>query len=162
MKSTNDSGFTIVDRRGQNRAPELEPVSPAPQAAPQKNQTWTSLAYLYTLQQHPEFGLLMLGRSIGERSDGKPFAADYILFPVVTENTIDWRPVAKKRLDTFLNCECSIAHGACSMHKLYLPQWLKQDMERMQRMSTEPVPRALEVLHQAELAKQKSNLVVTR
>jgi hypothetical protein len=158
MKSPSNPGFTVVDRRGQNHTPEPEII---PEVRP-ASQTWEDVDYLYTLAQHPQFGMLMLGRAVGVRSDGKPFMADYVLFPRVTNNTIDWRPHSKKRLDTFLNCECSIAHGPCAVHKLYLPKWLEQDLERMQRLSAEPVSRALEALHHAELAKQKSNLVVAR
>jgi hypothetical protein len=165
MKSPSEPAFTIVDRRGQNHNPEPEPekVVALEEGGKRKKQTWEEVVYQLVIAQAGQGVLLMVGRATGSRSDKKgPFVADYLLFPVVTDNTFDWRPHAKKRLDTFLNCDCTIAHGACAVHKLYLPQWMQQDQERYQRMASQPVPKTLEMLHQAEMAKRQTNIMVPR
>lgn len=160
MKSPSEPAFTIVDKRGQNHNPEPEKVTPIEIVGKGKKETWKEIAYMMVIAQGSPGMLLMLGRAVGVRSDGKPFTADWLLFPLITDGTLDWRPHAKKRLDTFLNCECSIAHGTCSVHKLYLPQWMQQDQERYAQMGAKQVPLPLEILQKTEMAKRQTNIVV--
>ena len=105
-------------------------------------------------------GPIVTGRAVGLRSDGLCFLADYFLSPIYPEH-FDWTEEARKRLDTFLGCDC-MRGGACSVHKLYVPQWIKADTQRLELIGSQQVPEAIEVMVKAERSRAASNILVPR
>jgi hypothetical protein len=164
MKSTSEPAFTIVDKRGQNRASEEAPAQPEahPAISPQDSKNWKSWAFRFdTVQTGPQqFGTIC--RAVGLRKDGKTFKADMLIHPLDINDGVDWRVTCKKRLDTFLGCQCSIARGECSVHKISIPQWVQTDMKRYMIVSQRPIPEAMEILHKEEMARASVNLVLPR
>jgi hypothetical protein len=113
--------------------------------------SWNEEVYLITLVGDMR-GPLVAGRAAGTRSDGKVFVADWLL-PQVYPKGFDWTIEAKKRLDTFLDCDCS-SLAVCSYHKMAVPQWMKEDMWRLEKIGRSPVPKTIEVLYKAENARK--------
>lgn len=155
MDEQEKRGFEVIDRRGQKKEPR-EVVPDVSREAPAGDH-WRSVAYLTALMQGPQGQIIVQGRACGLRSDLLTFVADWVFPPVWNEN-IDWCGLAKKRLDTFLGCSCTSA-GACAVHKLYLPQWMQQDADRLNRLAAEPVPEVVEYMMRAEAAKRDRRIV---
>ena len=153
----------MIDRRGEKK-PEQIVAKPeqAVKDSPEAKGAWDDVTYMVVLAQGPTGQIMVLGRAVGLREDGETFVADWI-FPPLWQEGFRWEPEVKKRLDTFLNCDCTIS-GPCSIHKMYIPQWMQADTQRLNLLAAAPVPRALETLTKAEQARAKSkpNLVIPR
>ena len=153
--------FEIVDRRRQNKeetaAPEII-SAPAAENAGDKS-TWKNVAYMIVLIGS-QGGPLVSGRAIGLRADEKFFIADYFLPPIYPEH-FDWTVESRKRLDTFLGCDCTSA-GPCGVHKMYLPQWLEADSQRLALIGSSKVPEAVEVMMKADQARKASQIAIPR
>lgn len=160
MKSNSEPSFTVVDKRGQAHIETGKPKTIEAPATLGDKSTWKNVAYLVALIPGGQGNLIVAGRAVGLRSDGKPFVADYILPPVWPKD-LNWTEQAKKRLDTFLGCDCN-EHGPCAVHKVYLLQWVNADTQRLQLMASQPVPEAVEVLMRAEQSRAQSRIVVPR
>lgn len=163
MKSTSDPGFTFVDKRGQNHAEEEAPAQPLENSATTINQKkiWKEVCYRFDIVRLKD-GLGVVCVAVGERGDGKPFCASYLTHPLDINDGIDWKPLAKKRLDTFLGCDCSISRGQCGLHRLNVAQWERVDEQRYMTISGRPIPRPLEILNMAVAAHQSANIVLAR
>ena len=154
--------FKVVDRRKEKAEAETEVTAPVaiiePVASADKG-TWEEVKYGVAFRP-AHGGVIILGRAMGLRSDGLPFIADY-WFSADWDDNRDWEAQSKKRLDTFLNCDCN-SHAPCAIHKMYFDQWLQQDTQRLTLAGTKPVPKVLEILHKAELARRANppNLAV--
>lgn len=162
QEEKNGLGFTVTDKRGQNN-PIQEPRKPQSEIAdnaPVKNGVWKSVAYMIVFNQHPQGGPMILGRAAGLANDGDVYVADY-LFGMRWEAGFDWTIDAKRRLDTFLTCQCSGKTGQCAYHRRVAPNgWLKEDTDRLRDEGDRPVPEVLEVLFKAERAKQMAQRVL--
>lgn len=146
------SNFEFVDRRGKDKpepTPEVKIEGPV-------NEAWDDLQYMLSATQTPQ-GLIFLGRLVGLRTDGMTFVADYIL-PPLWEVGLAWESVVKERIDTFLGCSCRQT-GPCSLHKMYIPQWQKQDVQRINLLLSQPKSKALLALESAERSA-RSNVIV--
>lgn len=154
--------FEVVSRRGADKqepvaAPEIIPA-PEPETAGDKS-TWKNVAYMIVLIGS-QGGPLVSGRAIGLRADEKFFIADYFLPPIYPEH-FDWTVESRKRLDTFLGCDCTSA-GPCGVHKMYLPQWLEADGQRLALIGSSKVPEAVEVMMKADQARKASQIAIPR
>lgn len=150
MKSSSDPAFTVVDKRG---AAHVEaPVIVAPQAEENPDRSfWKSTDLLVVLNQI-EGQIMVLGRAIGLRSDDCLFCADWV-FPPRWHTGIDWPKEARKRLDTFLNCDCT-NNGPCVEHQFNIPQWMRADGERLNLLGREPLSEVMEVMQKVEMARR--------
>jgi hypothetical protein len=159
MKSLDELGITVVDKRGQNRSDEavdiitssLQPEDPRETG---NRAIWKSVDYIYAIIQMSG-GYGVVGRTVGLRGDGKTFLADYLLLPMCTKETVDWMPKSKERLDTFLGCACKYGVEQCSLHRKLVPEWGRLDMSRYEIMAQKAISPALEALHQAEQNRQR-------
>jgi hypothetical protein len=153
------SNFEVISKRGGNKeeapvvlaAPALEPIA--------DKSTWKDVGYMIVLVPS-NAGPIVAGRAVGLRSDEKCFIADFFLPPIYPEH-FDWTTEARKRLDTFISCDCA-GRSPCSIHKLYVPQWIKADTQRLELIGSSPVPAAIEVMVRAERARAASSIVVPR
>jgi len=153
------SPIEIIDRRGEKKS-----HAPLPKEIMTEEGAgeWESVGFI--LVQIPNQGghPILSGRAVGVRKDGVgPFAVDFFLPPIWPED-LDWTKEARKRLNTFLNCSCRTgAGGACAVHKLQIPEWVKSDSQRLEMMGNTPLPRAIELMMQAsKVAAEKQNLIV--
>lgn len=154
----------MIDRRGSKKPePAEKPLTIVEAPEPRGEGTWEEICYAVVLAQAPGGNIMVLGRAVGLRDDGEVFVADWILPPIWKEGT-RWEQEAKKRLDTFVDCNCKHGGQACVVHKMYLPQWAQQDTQRLELIDSEPVPKPLEVLMKAEASRAaaKPNIVVSR
>lgn len=158
------STFEVRDRRGEKK----ESAAPVAVAAPEPQPTgdrsrWLEVKAAIAPGQIPQPpphppALIIIGRVLGLRSDDLAFIADYWITPDY-DDCRDWEEQARKRLDTFLRCDCA-SHAPCAVHRMYIPQWQQADMQRLTLAGTKPVPRVLEVLHKAEMARvQRSKAI---
>lgn len=160
MKSSDEGlGFTIVDRRGQNRADDAVDIISSSLQPDDPKETgnraiWKEVAYTIGIVQLAG-GYGSIGRAVGLRGDGKVFLADYLLMPVVTRETVDWMSKSKERLDTFLGCSCKYGVEQCSMHKKLIAEWQRVDTSRYEVMAQKAMPLPLEVMHKAEQNRQR-------
>jgi hypothetical protein len=143
-------GFTVVDRRGEAKP---ERVDPAVNTKNEDGETvpgkvWKDVAYMCVMSQAPGGGLMALGRAVGLREDLRTFVADFVLPPIWHEK-LDWCPTAKKRLDTFLGCKCTMS-GPCEVHRVELGKWFQQDTDRLNLLAAQPIPEAIEYLIKLE------------
>jgi hypothetical protein len=156
------STFEITDRRGSNKPEEAKkaatPIEDLPVPDGGKG-GWDHVAYrIVELQIGPPrpngtVPTCFAGRAAGLRTDGKPFLADYLFEPEWSEG-FRWEPKAKKRLDTFLNCDCKNGNP-CQMHKMVLPRWADEDLKRVTDASIKAVPVVFEVIDRKDRALQK-------
>lgn len=146
----------INDFRGKNKPPREEQPKVIEIQPEGDKSAWLDVGY-YVIQAQTNVGMLMLGRATGKRSDCRPFAADYLLPPVWAED-FKWQPEAKKRLDTYLNCDCGAT--PCAIHRHYHEQWHKADQERLQAIITAPLPESVELVIKAETMAKQSQIVV--
>ena len=160
------SNFEIKDRRGSNKEEPLAVVAPVTEAVSETSvdrKSWKNIPHnpAYMIVMIPSnAGPLVAGRAVGIRSDEKCFIADYFL-PQIYPANFDWTAEARKRLDTFLGCECSSA-SPCAVHKMQQPQWIKNDTQRLELIGSSPVPEAIEIMVKAERARAASGILVPR
>jgi hypothetical protein len=103
---------------------------------------WTSVAYTLCPKLNPQIGLVAVaGKACGIRSDGQAFWATYDL-PWIYPQGFDWTAKAKERLDSFLECSCSISTGACNFHRVAQEEWFRED-ELRNHIRVEDIPSAL-------------------
>ena len=160
-----NNNFEFKDRRGEKKeVPAPVIIEDAEDQPKGDRSSWLEIKAAIAPQQiqqpHPQPpALILLGRVLGLRSDENPFIADYWLTPDY-DDCRDWEEQARKRLDTFLGCDCS-SHAPCSVHRMLIPQWQKADMQRLTLAGTKPVPRVLEILHRAEMARVKRSQAIS-
>ena len=148
------SRFEITDKRRQKAEAEVSAPVAVIEPVPSTNKSsWEEVKYGVAFRP-AQGGIIILGRAMGLRSDGLPFLADY-WFTADWDDNRDWETHAKKRLDTFLNCGCN-SHAPCAVHKMYFDQWLQQDTQRLTLAGNRPVPKVLEIMHKAELARRQN------
>jgi hypothetical protein len=160
------AAFVVTDRRGERKAPQedVAVVSGARREAEvsKDKSKWKDVSYIIVQAQIAPGAVVNVLRACGERSDGRPFIADWIM-PHYWTDKVDIIQVATKnargRLDTFLNCACLEGGNQCSDHRESLALWGKLDMERMNKLSNQPMPSSLELVVRAEQARQKSSIV---
>lgn len=151
------SNFEVIDRRRQNKVVVEDPV--VVDTRDGDKSVWDGdVVDLIALMPQPDGAMVVMGRSIGLRGDGTPFCADY-WFDMIWNREMDWTIKTRKRLDTFLGCDC-VPRSPCSTHRMYLQQWIQQDIQRIRLGQSAPPPRALEVFMRAEMAAQTSGVVV--
>jgi hypothetical protein len=152
--NSKEPAFIVVDKRGKNADVVVVPVVPVEsETEPDMSKgKWDDVRYIIALAQTPG-GMIINGRAVGLRMDGLTVIADYILPPLWPKD-LDWPKQARKRLDTFLECECSVK-GACAVHKMYVQKWMEADTQRLNLQASQPLPKALEVLMKAEQARAK-------
>lgn len=156
------SNFEIKDRRGSNKEDPSLTVASVPDATHEvaaDKSSWKNVGYMICLIPS-NAGTIVAGRAVGLRSDEKCFIADYFL-PQIYPEHFDWTAEARKRLDTFLGCDCT-GGGPCATHKLYQPQWIKNDTQRLELIGSSPIPEAIEVMVKAERARAASSILVPR
>ncbi len=156
------SNFEIVDRRKEKKESSPLILIPKTEESEQPEgdkSTWKNVGYMIIFIPS-NAGPIVAGRAVGLRSDEKCFVADYFL-PQIYPEHFDWTAKARERLDTFLECECS-SGSPCSVHKLYQPQWIKADTQRLELIGSSPIPEAIEVMFKAERARAASNIVIPR
>ena len=160
MKSSSEPAFTVVDKRGtahvdiDKSTPTVVTTGPLPDRS-----FWKSTDLLIVLN-NVGGQMMIMGRALGLRSDDSFFCADWVL-PPRWHDGIDWPKEARKRLDTFLNCECT-NHGPCVEHQFNIPQWMRADGERLNLLAREPLSEAIEVMQKVEMARQKVQIVRPR
>ena len=154
------SNFEVKDRRGDKKETPAPVVvaDPEPKPAADKSR-WKNVGYMIILIPS-NAGPIVTGRAVGLRSDEKCFIGDWFL-PQIYPEHLDWTTEARKRLDTFLGCECQ-SLVPCAVHKMYVPQWIKADTQRLELIGSSPVPEAIEVMVKAERARQAAGIVVPR
>lgn len=153
------SNIEIIDRR-QNKEHHAEPVVIEPEKA---RGEWIEVVFYPVLVPQPDGSPMLFGRAAGLRGDDVPFVAD-VMLPPRWDAGYDWTVEARKRLDTFLECNCTSA-GPCGVHQMYFKQWPEADMQRCSFIMQSPLPRVMEVIFTAERARQaakRPNLVVPR
>lgn len=121
-------------------------------------QKWRNVGYVIVkLPTGPGNELLQI-RAVGIRTDEGVFSADYVLPPIWKEGD-DFAAEAKKRLDTFLPCSCD-QRGVCKFHSEAMPgpgrpgKWLEDDINRLRKAQSEPLPEAIELLMRAAAEKR--------
>jgi len=151
----------VIDRRGQNHGTvEIETPKPQESEEVQKGKrTWKSQGFLIVMAQGPQ-GIVISGRVVGLRGDGQLCVADYMFAPVVPEHE-DWKKEARRRLNTFLGCDCKTGYQ-CHTHKIAIQNWNREDVDRVAKSTQKNLPEAIEVLMRAEQARQKTGIVVPR
>lgn len=157
------SNFEFVDRRGQNKVEEVKPEPVEEKPVSSDNRKGWKGEIEYVLQVIKMDGqILMAGMAAAIRSDGNPFTSNY-LFEQRWSEGFRWEPKARKRLETFLGCQCD-SHKPCVQHKMLIQKWLQEDRERLARAAVQPVPEVIELLSRAQQAREaaRPNLVVPR
>jgi len=157
MKSSSEPAFTVVDKRGQARVETPAPIIVAPEPGVKPDRSFWKSTDLLIVLNNVQGQMMILGRAVGLRSDDCFFCADWV-FPPRWHDGLDWPKEARKRLNTFLNCDCTNA-GPCAEHKFNLPQWMRADGERLNLLGREPISEAVEVMQRVEQARQP---VITR
>jgi hypothetical protein len=126
-------------------------------------QEWRSVGFLPAFLPMGQANVMML-RAVGKRTDDKVFTADYAL-PPIWEEGADYAAKAKYRLDTFKSCACD-ERGRCKFHGEVCPgpggpgRWLEEDIKRLQKIQSEPMPEAVEELMKVEAARAQNRIVV--
>ena len=124
---------------------------------------WKSTGYVVAMVPVGQATIMMI-RAVGLRHDALLFTADYAI-PGMLEEGEDFVAAARERLDTFLACACDRS-GKCPFHGAKLPgvggpgDWMKSDIERLQKMQKQPMPEAVEILMKAEAARANQRVVV--
>ena len=118
------SNFEIIDRRGEKKETPAPALVIEANAEPEGDRSsWKNVGYMIVLVPS-NAGPLVVGRAVGLRSDEKFFIADWFL-PQIYPEHLDWTVEARKRLDTFLGCECS--SGATVRHSQDVSTAMDQD-----------------------------------
>ena len=144
-----NSKFEVIDRRKYDKEDPVPVIIPAvPEPAADKS-TWKNVGYMIVLIPS-NAGPIVAGRAVGLRSDEKCFIGDFFL-PQIYPEHFDWTTEARKRLDTYLGCDCAVGIQ-CALHKMYVPQWIKADTHRLELIGSSPVPAAVEAMVKAQRA----------
>jgi hypothetical protein len=143
----------LIDRRGQNKAVvEEKPLTIQEVAVPVGTGEWKEVVYGIVVNQMPtaQGGAVMViaGRAFGLRNDGKPFCADF-WFGAQWKEGFRWEPIAKQRLDTFLDCACDES-GPCKVHQVSMPHWARDDRKRIEDEGQTEPPEVIKVFIMAE------------
>ena len=152
--------FIINDRRGKggdHKREELT-VTEAPAAMGDKGR-WEDVQYVIALMPTNDGRTMVLGRAVGLRADGSPFVADWFLPQTAWAEDLLWQKQARKRLDTYLGCDCGYT-APCAIHKIYFEQWIKADRDRLQMEQAKEPPPAIVALFKAEQAARQSKIIV--
>lgn len=152
------SSFEIVDRRRENKIIVDDPLIQKEQAALGSDVWDGEIVDVVALMPQQDESMIVMGRSIGLRGDGVPICADF-WFESIWPRERDWTVTSRKRLGTFLGCKCK-NRTPCSVHKMLLPQWIQQDIQRIQLSNAAPIPKVLQVFLQVEMAAQKPSILV--
>ena len=154
------SNFEVIDRRKEKQESPTTEVIAVPESQPAADtSSWKNVGYMIVLVPS-NAGPIVTGRAVGLRSDGLCFCADYFL-PQIYPEHFDWTAKARERLDTWLGCEC--ARGTrCTTHKMYMPQWLRADTDRLELIGNSAIPEAIEIMFKAERARAAGSIVVPR
>jgi hypothetical protein len=130
--------------------------------------SWKSVGYVMVIMPMgppgPGQNQLFMIRAVGLRTDEMIFTADYAL-PPIWEEGADYAGEAKYRLDTFKSCACD-TRGRCKFHGEVCigpagpGRWIEEDIKRIKKIQTEPVPEAVEVLMRAEAERAQRRIVV--
>jgi len=157
MSSSEEHGFKVIDRRGEAHIHvEPEPIAvPVTEEVSKGRRTWKNIGYMVCPANTPN-GLMILGKACGLRGDGLSCAADYLLMPTEPEH-FEWKKEARRRLNTFLGCECTNSIP-CHVHRIAIENWKKEDFERLQAFAKKPMPEAVEAFIKTA-TKQPSILV---
>lgn len=88
----------------------------------------------------------VFGRCMGERSDGKTFFSSVIV-PWVQDEGYDWKPTARRRLDSYLLPECSCdarfdETKICEFHLNLIEKWEAADWSEVRLSDTKMLPGA--------------------
>ena len=151
------SSFEIIDRRGQNKEPRVDPVEVKPAAVTGE---WQDVAFVIALLPQRDGSQIVIGRAIGLREDGLTFVADY-WFPFIWPEDLEWTEKARERLDTFRECQCE-SHAPCSIHQMYIRQWMEADYQRVALSASGNPPLALAAYLRAEEAASRSKIITPR
>jgi hypothetical protein len=163
MKSPSDPGFTVIDRRGQERVETEAPIIVEPEKPKTpvgSKRIWKSTAFLVVLNQAPGEGFVISGRAVGLREDGVLALADYAFAPIWKEGS-DWTKEAQRRLNTWLGCDCK-PMVMCETHKAIIPNWIREDNDRLSNVGRQPVPECVEVMAKAEHARKNAGIIIPR
>lgn len=162
-----EPGFTVIDRRGEARIEEEPPkiIEPeSPKAPTGSKRVWTSQALIITLAPAGPQGFFVIGRAVGERQDGLLAVADYLLSapgaPLWDEKK-DWVKEARRRLNTFLGCECTMTLQ-CNLHREVIRNWVAEDSARVNKIGAQAVPHCIELLAKVEQARRNPAIVIPR
>lgn len=154
--------IVVIDRRGQNHGTvEIQtPKPPESEEVIKGKRTWKSEGFLIVMKQDQRGSVLISGRAVGLRGDGQLCIADYMFSPIWPEHE-DWVKKARRRLNTFLGCDCKSNHP-CNTHSVAMQSWTQEDLDRVGRANTQNMPEAVEVMMRAEQTRQKTGIVVPR
>jgi hypothetical protein len=125
--------------------------------------SWKSVGYVVAFLPMGQAQILMV-RAVGMRTDERVFTADYA-FPPMLEEGQDFVGEARKRLETFLACSCDEG-GRCKFHGETCPglsgpgRWMEDDIKRLRKIQSGPMPEAVEILMKAEAARAQNRIVV--
>src|ERR1035438_2173412 len=98
--------FEFSDKRGQNKPEPAAPVAIAERKEKPLKGEWEDVQYGVAIAQGPGGQPILLGRAVGLRNDDEVFIADWVMPPIFGADE-HFQEKAKKRLDTFLDCECT-------------------------------------------------------
>ncbi len=168
MPSNTEEAPVYIDKRGANKTWEPEKVQPVVidvKTGKVKGE-WEDVRYKFAFvpigQQGQQVQQVLAVRAVGLRKhDQKTCIVDYFLSDQIPSG-INLTAEVKKRLDTFLDCDCG-AHAPCSLHAANFQMWVRSDIERLELMASLPRGKAMEALDRMEqaLAQQsKSNLLI--
>jgi len=117
-------------------------VLPADEPDEHESVHWTEVGFTLAPKLNQEGRFMAIGgKACGIRSDGNAFWAAYDL-PFIYPRGFDWTEKAKARLDTFLDCGCSMTTGVCSYHQMMNDVWMKED-ELRNTIEESDIPEAL-------------------
>lgn len=107
-----------------------------------ESRIWTEVSYTLSPKMTPQGACVAVsGKACAIRSDGESFFAMYDL-PWIYPEAFDWTKEAKARLDTFLECACSLHGGPCVYHRGLIAQWMQDDQLR-NNIKISDIPKAL-------------------
>ena len=124
---------------------------------------WKSVGYVVAMLPMGQATIMMM-RAVGLRESGLLFTADYAI-PGMVEEGEDFVAAARYRLDTFQVCACD-REGRCPFHGEVLPnhkgmgRWMEEDVKRLQKIQSKPMPEAVEILMKAEAARANQRIIV--
>ena len=158
-------GYEFVDKRGLNKVEAPAVLAAVPEVPEKKVRgeklEWKSLGFtiVFLMVNNQQ---MLAGRAVGLRDDEKVFTADYALPPVCDEE-FRWQGEARKRLETFLACSCDRG-SRCKFHAEKCGgqngpgEWLIEDVKRLEKVQSTPLPECLEILMKAEMARSQSRV----
>ena len=130
----------FIDKRGKKTEPVVEQSEATVPAEDLDKATWKTYTFIVTMLRQQN-GTIQAGKVIGIRGDDRLFSLDIPFAPVWSEGW-DWTAIAKKRLDTYLGCECN-EYGMCNLHTLLQSEWFREDSTRLTDIMQGVLPEAL-------------------